>query len=74
MFADLMVQKLDEGEVQARKGYLRAMISRIEVDDGKVRIVGEKAALMDVIAGRQTRDGTVRGFVRKWRARRDSNS
>jgi DNA invertase Pin-like site-specific DNA recombinase len=66
MFADLMVRKLDEGEVQARKGYLRAMISRIEVDDGKVRIIGEKAALVDVIAGRQTRDGNVR--------RRDSNS
>ena len=30
-------------------------------------------ALADVIAGRSTQSPSVRGFVRKWRARKDSN-
>ncbi len=72
-FAALMREKLDRGDAQARKAYLRSIISRIEVDDEKVRIIGEKATLADVIAGRQTQAGNVRGFVRKWRARKDSN-
>ena len=72
-FAALMRIKLDTGDTQARKAYLRAVISRIEVDDQKVRIIGDKATLADVIAGRQTQAGNVRGFVRKWRARKDSN-
>jgi site-specific DNA recombinase len=72
-FADLMREKLDSGDMQARKAYLRSVITAIQVDDHKVRIVGEKATLADVVAGRQTRIGSVRGFVRKWRAGRDSN-
>ena len=72
-FAALMRTKLDTGDTQARKAYLRSVISRIEVDDQKVRIIGDKATLADVIAGSQTQAGNVRGFVRKWRARKDSN-
>ena len=72
-FAALMRTKLDTGDTQARKAYLRSVISRIEVDDQKVRIIGDKATLADVIAGRQTQTGHVRGFVRKWRTRHDSN-
>ena len=68
-----MRTKLDTGDTQARKAYLRSVISRIEVDDQKVRIIGDKATLADVIAGRQTQAGNVRGFVRKWRARKDSS-
>ena len=73
-FSRLMNEKLDAGDIQARKRYLHSVISRIEVDDDTIRIVGEKAALADVIAGREGPQGNVRGFVRKWRARRDSNS
>jgi hypothetical protein len=72
-FGALMRQCLDGGDIQARKAYLRSVISRIEVDDGKVRIVGEKAALADVIAGRSRALGGVHGFERKWRPRDDSN-
>jgi site-specific DNA recombinase len=71
-FAALMRDKLDAGDIQTRKSYLRAIISRIEVDDHVVRIIGAKAALVDVIAGRQTHTGNVRGFIRKWRAMKDS--
>ena len=73
-FSQLMREKLDTGDTQARKAYLQSVISEIEVDDDKVRIIGDKATLAAVIAGRQTGEGRVRGFVRKWRARRDSNS
>jgi site-specific DNA recombinase len=72
-FASLMREKLDSGDVQARKAYLRSVIAGIEVDDHNVRIIAEKASLADVVAGRQTETGSVRGFVRKWRAGRDSN-
>jgi len=71
-FAKLMREKLERGDAQARKTYLRSVISCIEVDDRKIRIIGEKAALADVIAGRQTQAANVRGFIRKWRARKDS--
>ena len=72
-FGQLMRQKLNDGDVQARKAYLRSVVSRIEVGDHKIRIIGEKASLADVIAGRQTAGGNVRGFVRKWRALGESN-
>jgi site-specific DNA recombinase len=52
---------------------LRSVISQIEVDDDRIRIIGDKATLAAVIAGRQTQQANVHGFVRKWRARRDSN-
>jgi site-specific DNA recombinase len=73
VFSRLMCEKLHTGDAQARKAYLRSVISYIEIDDDRVRIVGEKATLAAVIAGQQNQPNTVRGFVRKWRARGDSN-
>ncbi len=73
VFSALMREKLENGDIQARKAYLRAVISCIEVDDDRVIIIGEKAALADVISGRQTSAANVSGFIRKWRARKDSN-
>ena len=72
-FAELMRQKLDDGDVQARRGYLRTVISNIEVDDDRIRITGDKASLADVIAGRAARAANVSSLVRKWRTRHDSN-
>jgi site-specific DNA recombinase len=72
-FAKAIGEKLASGDVHARKAYLRSVISHIEVDDDKVRIVGDKATLAAAIAGRQIQSGNVRGFVRKWRTGRDSN-
>ena len=73
-FANVIREKIESGDIHARKAYLRSVISYIEVHDDKVRVVGDKATLAAVIAGRQVQSGNVRGFVRKWRARRDSNS
>ena len=72
-FSALLQDKLENGDMQARRAYLRSIISRIEIDDANVRIVGEKATLADVIAGRSLANGEVRPFVRKWCARQDSN-
>ncbi len=72
-FSKLMREKLDTGDTRARKAYLQSVISQIEVDDDKIRIIGDKAALAAVIAERRTQATNVRGFVRKWRARKDSN-
>jgi site-specific DNA recombinase len=73
-FARLMIEKLDNGDINARRSYIRSIIDAIEVDDNAIRIIGSKDVLQAVIAGKQTANGNVRGFVRKWRARRDSNS
>jgi site-specific DNA recombinase len=71
-FAHLMRDKLDTGDIKARQAYLRSVISHIEVGGDRIRIIGDTATLAAAVAGRETNQ--VRGFVRKWRARRDSNS
>ena len=70
-FSQLMREKLDSGDTQARKSFLQSVISKIEIGDGKIRIVCDKATLAAVIAGRQGQV-PVRGFVRNWRARREA--
>jgi site-specific DNA recombinase len=72
-FACLMNEKLDTADTNARRNYIRSIIDTIEVDDNAIRIIGSKDVLQAVIAGKQTANGNVRGFVRKWRARDDSN-
>ncbi len=69
----LVRQKLDDGEILARKAYLRAIIARIEVDDDEVRVLGDKTVLAETVTGRRGTTGNVRGFVRKWCTREDSN-
>lgn len=72
-FARLMNAKLDAGDTNTRKGYIRSIIDAVEVDDQAIRIIGSKDILQAAVAGKQTENGNVRGFVRKWRARKDSN-
>jgi hypothetical protein len=67
-FARLMTEKLDNGDTNARRSYIRSIIDAIEVDDKAIRIIGSKDVLQAVVAGKQTANGNVRGFVRKWRA------
>ena len=73
-FSKLMNEKLQNGDVQARKAYLRSVISVIEVDDKIVRIFGDKTQLAAALSEQNERTGKVRGLIRKWCARRDSNS
>jgi len=66
-FARLMTEKLDNGDTNARKGYIRSIVDTIEVDDKAIRIIGNKDVLQAVIAGKQNANSNVRGFVRNWR-------
>ena len=72
-FSKLMNEKLQNGDVQARKAYLRSVISVIEVDDKIVRIFGDKTQLAAALSEQNERTGKVRGFVRKWCGQEDSN-
>ena len=72
-FAEIMRTKLDTGDTQARKTYLRSVISQIEIGDQKIRIIGNKSNLAGLITGQTTQAQNVSGFVRKWRTRHDSN-
>jgi site-specific DNA recombinase len=72
-FARLMNQKLDTGDTNSRNGYIRSIIDAVEVDDHAIRIIGSRDILQAAIAGKQIENGNVRSFVRKWRARNDSN-
>lgn len=72
-FTELMRDKLRNGDVRARKDWLGAVLDRIEVGDDVVKIVGNKQVLAAAVTGQNTAPPNVRGFVRKWRARQDSN-
>ena len=69
-----MNEKLETGDTSARKAYIRAIVDTIEVDNKAIRIIGSRDVLQAVIAGKQTANGSVRGFVRNWRARRNKTA
>ncbi|WP_210244317.1 zinc ribbon domain-containing protein, partial [Methylosinus sporium] len=72
-FGVFMREKITVGETSFRRAYLRAVVEAVEVDDHVIRIHGSKTSLEQaIVAGEQIGKG-VRGFIRKWRARRDSN-
>jgi site-specific DNA recombinase len=73
-FSQLMREKLDAADAKARKAYLQSVVSQVEVDDEKIRVFSDRAALAAAAIGQNTGTTNVRGFVRNWRARRDSNS
>ncbi len=72
-FTELMRDKLRNGDVRARKDWLGSVLERIEVGDDVVKIIGNKQVLAAAVTGQNTAPANVRGFVRKWRARQDSN-
>ena len=72
-FTELMRNKLTNGDIRARKEWLGSVLDRIEVDDHAVKIVGNKQVLAAAVTGQNSAPARVRGFVRKWRARVESN-
>ena len=72
-FTGLVREKLQNGDTRARKDWLGTLISRVEVDDNAIRIIGSKTMLAATLSGQNTPQGNVRGFVRKWCTRQDSN-
>jgi hypothetical protein len=43
-----MTEKLDNGDTNARKGYIRSIVDAIEVGDKAIRIIGNKDVLRAV--------------------------
>lgn len=72
-FGQMMRDNLSSGDVPFRKAYLRSVVSRIEVDDNIVRIIGNKSAIEQAMTGQKSDPTGVRSFVLKWRPHRDSN-
>lgn len=72
-FSRLVAEKLEYGDVNARKAYLRSFIDAVEIDDKRIRIIGRKSSLLDAVNGRSSLPRNVRGFDREWRTRQDSN-
>ena len=68
-----MRENIMSGAVPFRKAYIQAAVDGIEVDDGVVRVTGEKSTLEQAIVGDIAVSGGVRRSVPKWRTRRDSN-
>lgn len=73
-FSNLMTGILDSPDNPARKAWLRSLLSKVEVDTDRIRIVGSRDVLNAAIAASVHHDKDVRRCVPEWRARRDSNS
>lgn len=69
-----MTEVLDSADNPARKAWLRSLISKVEVDTDRIRIVGSKEVLNAAVASSATQGENVQSCVPKWRAKRDSNS
>ena len=73
-FSRFMRERLTTGDIPFRKAYLGAIIDRVEVDEGRIRIFGRKDVLEQAVAaGLGPALPGVRTFVHKWRARKNSN-
>ncbi len=72
-FGRMMRENVTSGEVPFRKGYIRSIVDRIEVDDEVIRIIGDKATLEQAVAGRAIGHTGVRSRVPNWRPGRESN-
>jgi len=68
-----LLNRLRNGDTQARKAWIESLITRIEVDDDRIRVIGETPMIAAVVTGQNPPSPAVRGFVRNWRTRQDSN-
>jgi site-specific DNA recombinase len=72
-FSEFMSEKITFGDNGFRRNYLRSIIEGVEVDDKVIRIRGSKGALEHAVSGGDSTGKGVRGFIRNWRTRHDSN-
>jgi DNA invertase Pin-like site-specific DNA recombinase len=63
-FALTMREKLRCGEIPMRKAYLGAIVDRVEVDEGVVRIIGRKDVIEEGVRHANSASQQVRSFVR----------
>ncbi len=72
-FVTTMRRNVLSGETAFRRAYLRAVIDKVEVDDAEIRIHGRRTVLESLVMSGAATPAGVPSFVRKWRARKDSN-
>ncbi|MEA2758596.1 MAG: site-specific recombinase [Methylobacteriaceae bacterium] len=72
-FVEIMRTNVLSGDTPFRRAYIRSVIDQVEVDDAEIRIFGRKTVLERLVMGGGAAPAGVPSFVRKWRARRDSN-
>ena len=66
-FSRTMRDKLETGDTQLRTAYLQSVISRIEVRDTNIRILGNTHALAAAVKSNSGGTRNVRSFVRELR-------
>ena len=73
-FGAPMRQRFVGGDTPARKVWIGAVIDRIEVDDGVIRILGRKDVLEQAVLAEGGFVPGVRSLVRKWRTGQDETA
>ena len=72
-FATVARARLREENASLRKGYMRHLVSRVEVGDREIKISGPHASLADGVLDSGSGAAGVPSFVQGWWARQDSN-
>ena len=72
-FASIARARLRDENTSLRKGYMRHLVSRVEVGDREIRISGPHASLADGVLDSGSGAAGVPSFVQGWWARQDSN-
>ncbi len=72
-FVETMRSNVLTGDTPFRRAYIRSVIDQVEVDDDEIRIWGRRSVLERLVAASGGGPAGVPSFVRKWRARQDSN-
>uniref|UniRef100_UPI00345744CA zinc ribbon domain-containing protein n=1 Tax=uncultured Sphingomonas sp. TaxID=158754 RepID=UPI00345744CA len=73
-FGEMMREKLRGDDPSLRQYYTRAIVSRVEVGDDQIRILGSNKALEHGVGSMADTSGEpVPSIEREWRARQDSN-
>ena len=72
-FANVARARLRDENASLRKGYMRHLVSRVEVGEREIRISGPHASLADGVLDSGSGAAGVPSFVQGWWARQDSN-
>ncbi|WP_421953271.1 hypothetical protein [Pelagibacterium sp.] len=73
-FSNLLTGVLASAENPARKAWLRSLLSKVEVDADRIRIVGSKDVLNAAVAASGKTGENVQKCVPKWRAGQDKSA
>ena len=68
---------IQDSDIAARRAFVRVFVERIEVGNEEIKLCGPRTALAAMFAADATAAGIaggVRGFMKEWRPRGDSNT